>query len=406
MQQGGAAMTAVAASARGPALGFTLVLGMIMAVGPLTIDLYLPAFPSIARDLAATEGQVQYTLAIYLFGMALGQAIYGPLTDKYGRRAPLIGGLALYIVGAILCALAPSIGLLIAGRLVQALGGAAGAVVVSAVVRDRYEGRAAASLFSTLMLVMGVAPAIAPTLGTWILGLLNWRAMFVVLAAYGLLALLLTVLRLPETHPAAARAGMRLRDSLGVYAGLLRQRQFIAYALAGGFSFGAMFAYITGSPFLFLQELHTAPGLYALLFGVNAAGLVAASQVNRALLRRFEPGQIARWAGRAVLLVGGLLLAATLLGALSTPLVAALFFALLASSGLLFPNNAALALSSVTERVGSASALNGTLQSALGALSGSAVGALGGGSLAIMAVMVACGLGILICHEAARRTWK
>lgn len=396
-------MTVAVAASRAPTLGFTLVLGMIMAVGPLTIDLYLPAFPSIARDLAATEGQVQYTLAVYLFGMALGQALYGPVTDKYGRRAPLLGGLLLYVLGAVLCALAPSIGLLIAGRLVQALGGAAGAVVVSAVVRDRYEGRAAASLFSTLMLVMGVAPAIAPTLGTWILGLLNWRAMFVVLAAYGVLALLLTALRLPETHPAPARVGMRLRDSLGVYAGLLRQRQFIAYALAGGFSFGAMFAYITGSPFLFLQELHTAPGLYALLFGVNAAGLVAASQVNRALLRRFEPGQIARWAGRAVLLIGLSLLAGAALHFLSVPLVAALFFALLCSSGLLFPNNAALALSSVTERVGSASALSGTLQSALGALSGTLVGALGGGSLAIMGVIAGYGLGILVCHQVARR---
>ncbi|MFC4453777.1 multidrug effflux MFS transporter [Deinococcus sonorensis] len=391
------------APSRAPTLAFTLVLGTIMAIGPLTIDLYLPAFPQIVQDLMATPGQVQYTLAVYLFGLALGQALYGPVADKYGRRAPLLAGLALYVAGAALCALAPSIGVLIAGRLVQALGGAAGAVIVSAVVRDRYEGKAAASLFSTLMLVTGVAPAIAPTLGTWLLTFLHWRALFGVLAAYGALCLLLSAQRLPETHAVAARAGMRLRDTAVVYAGLVRQRRFMGYSLAGGFSFGALFAYITGSPFLFLQELHVRPGVYALLFGVNAAGLTLASQVNRALLRRYEPEQMARVAGRVALLVGLLLLAAALLQLLSVPLVAALFFALLCCAGMLFPNNSALALSSVSERVGSASALNGTLQSALGALSGTLVGALGGGSVAIMTVITVCALGVLICHQVARR---
>lgn len=396
-------MTALTRESRSPTLGFMLLLGLIMAIGPLTIDLYLPAFPRIARDLAASEGQVQYTLAVYLFGLALGQALYGPVADKYGRRAPLLGGLLLYVLGALLCALAPSIGLLIGGRLVQALGGAAGAVIVNATVRDLYQGKAAASLFSTLMLVTGVAPAVAPTLGTWLLTFLSWRAIFAGLAVFGALCLLLAAWRLPETHPAPARLGMRLRDTLGVYAGLFRQRRFIAYSLAGGFSSGMMFAYITGSPFLFLQELHVRPGLYALLFGLNAVGLALASQVNRALLRRLEPGQVAPRAAAVSLTIGALLLAASLLHVLSVLLVAALFFVLLCCVGFLLPNNAALALSSVSERVGSASALNGALQSAIGALSGTLVGALGGGSVAIMAVIAACALGVVVCHGVARR---
>lgn len=252
-------MTAAAADSRAPTLGFTLVLGLIQAIWPLTVDLYLPAFPQIARDLGATPGQVQYTLAAYLFGVALGQAALGPVTDKYGRRAPLLAGLGLYLLGTLVCVLAPSVGVLIVGRVVQALGGAAGAVVVSAVVRDRYEGKAAAGLFSTLMLVTGVAPAIAPTLGTWLLTFLPWRAIFGVLAVYGALCLLLVALRLPETHPAPARVGMRLRDAASVYAGLLRRRVFLSYSLAAGFSGGMLFAYITGSPFLFLGELDASP---------------------------------------------------------------------------------------------------------------------------------------------------
>ncbi|WP_425147047.1 multidrug effflux MFS transporter [Deinococcus sp.] len=396
-------MSAVTARSAAPTLGFTLLLGLIMALGPLSIDLYLPAFPAIARELEASDGQVQYTLSVYLLGLALGQAAYGPVADKYGRRLPLLVGLLLYALSALLCALAPSVLTLTLFRGMQALGGAAGAVITSSVVRDRYEGKAAASLFSTLMLVTGVAPAIAPSLGTWLLTLTPWRGLFVLLAVFAALCLLLASLWLPETHPKSQRAGVRLRDTAGVYLSLLKNRAFLSYSLASGFTFGMLFAYVSGSPFLFLQNLHVSAGLYAVLFGVNSLGITLASQWNRALLRRYEPAQVARWAARASGVIGAALLAAALLHSLSVPLLAPLFFGLLGCAGMLLPNNTALALSSVTARVGSAAALNGTIQMTLGGLAGTLIGALGGSPLVIMAMILLCAAGIMVCHAAARR---
>ncbi|AWN24475.1 MFS transporter [Deinococcus irradiatisoli] len=374
-----------------------------MAIGPFSIDLYLPAFPRMAREFGVADGQIQYTLSVYLLGLALGQALYGPLADKYGRKWPLLAGLTLYVAASLLCAFAPSVTVLTLARGLQALGGAAGAVITSSVVRDRYQGKAAASLFSTLMLVTGVAPAIAPSLGTWLLTLLPWRMLFVGLALFAGACLLLAAVWLPETHPPQQRLGVRLRDTAQVYASLLRHRSFIAYSLASGFTYGALFAYISGSPFLFLEDLKVSAGLYAVLFGVNSLGLTLAAQVNRALLRRFEPAQLVRWAGSALLSVGALLLAAALLGALSLPVLAGLLFALLCCIGMLMPNNTALALSSVSERVGSAAALSGTLQMALGGLSGTLVGALGGSPVAVMSVIVVSGLGVFVSHRVARR---
>ncbi|ULH15741.1 multidrug effflux MFS transporter [Deinococcus sp. KNUC1210] len=396
-------MSAVTSTKAAPTLGFTLLLGLIMAIGPLSIDLYLPAFPGIARELQASDGQVQYTLSVYLLGLALGQAAYGPVADKYGRRLPLLAGLLLYVAAALLCAFAPSVGTLTLFRGLQALGGAAGAVITSSVVRDRYEGKAAASLFSTLMLVTGVAPAIAPSLGTWLLTLMPWRMLFVVLASFAALALLLSSLWLPETLPRAQRAGVRLRDTAGVYLSLLRNRPFLAYSLASGFTFGALFAYISGSPFLFLQHLHVSAGLYAVLFGVNSLGLTLAAQANRALLRRFEPARVASWAALAAGVVAALLLSSALLHLLSVPLLSVLFFSLLCCVGMLMPNNAALALSSVQTRVGSAAALTGTIQMTLGGLSGTLVGALGGSQVVIMAMILVCVVGVLSCYAAVRR---
>ena len=394
--------TATARSAA-PTLGFTLLLGLIMAIGPLSIDLYLPAFPQMTREFGVVDGQIQYTLSVYLLGLALGQALYGPLADKYGRKWPLLVGLGLYIAAALLCAFAPSVGFLILARGLQALGGAAGAVITSSVVRDRYQGKAAASLFSTLILIIGVAPAIAPSLGTWLLTLLPWRMLFVALAVFAGAALVASALWLPETHPPSQRAGVRLRDTAQVYGALIGRRAFIMYSLASGFTFGALFAYVSGSPFLFLQNLKTAPALYAVLFGVNALGMVLASQINRALLGRFEPAQISRWAGRALLGVGVVLLVTAAMHVLSVPLLAALFFALMCCAGMLMPNNTALALSSVSERVGSAAALNGTIQMALGGLAGTVVGALGSTPLAVMGVIVVSAAGVLVCYQVARR---
>ncbi|KRF24502.1 transporter [Phycicoccus sp. Soil803] len=368
---------------------FVLVLGALIAIGPLTIDTYLPALPSITRDLAASESAVQGTLTGILLGMGLGQLLVGPLADAVGRRRPLIAGLALHIAASVFCAFAPSIELLTAGRAIQGLGNAAVAVVSMAMVRDLFAGSAAATMLSRLMLVMGLAPVLAPTLGGFILQLTSWRGVFVILAVAGVLMVTLASLALRETLPVERRRPLAFRPVLATYASLLRDRTFVGLVLISGLMFATLFSYIGGSSFV-LQDIYgLSVAQFGLAFGINSLGFLTGSQLNPFLLQKFAPRQLVRagvsiGATAALLLLGS---AATGFGGLALILVPLWF--LLFACGLTLPNTPALALTRHGEAAGTAAALLGASQFVIGGAAAPLIGVMGSGSAVPMALVMA-----------------
>ncbi|MEI6160692.1 MAG: Bcr/CflA family efflux MFS transporter, partial [Roseococcus sp.] len=262
------------------------LLGLLAAFGPLSIDMYLPAFPEIGASLGGGVEGVQLTLAAYVVGMALGQLLHGPLSDRLGRRRPLFAGLTIYILASALCALATSMEALIALRLLQALAGCAGMVISRAVVRDVSDVLDPVRLMGQLMLVMGVAPILAPLMGGYIAAWFGWRAIFWALALIGLTALLLCAFLLGETLPEARRRRVSFFEVLRSYASLLADRRFMGAALASGFAISGMFAYIAGSPFVFITLNGVATEHYGWLFGGAAAGFIVFSQISAKLAAR------------------------------------------------------------------------------------------------------------------------
>jgi DHA1 family bicyclomycin/chloramphenicol resistance-like MFS transporter len=364
------------------------VLGALTAFGPLSIDMYLPGLPALASTFDAPAWAAQLTLTACLAGLALGQIVAGPLSDRFGRRVPVLLGVGAYAVLSALCALAPSVFPLVGLRLLQGLAGAAGIVIARAVVRDLHSGHEAARFFSLLMLVNGAAPILAPVLGGQILGVTSWRGVFVVLAAIGVLLLAASAWALPETLAPERRHPGGVADTLRTFGRLLRDRTFLGYALACGLCFGAMFAYIAGSPFV-LQEIYGAsPQLYSFIFAVNALGIVGASQANRALVGRFEPRAIARGAQATQALAGLALLVAVAVGTGVWPVVI-LLFVVVASLGLVMPNATALALADHPEVAGSASGLLGVMQFMVGAAAAPLVGVGGTDTALPMAAAIA-----------------
>jgi DHA1 family bicyclomycin/chloramphenicol resistance-like MFS transporter len=360
----------------------TLVLGALAAFGPMSIDMYLPSLPALAGALQTDPASAQMTLAAFFVGMALGQILYGPLADRFGRKPPLYAGLVVYVLASIGCALALDIQTLIVARFVQALGACSGMIIARAVVRDLFGLQDAARMFSVLMLVMGVAPILAPLAGGQLLVSLGWQSIFLALAAFGVLCLIAAVVWLPETRP----AGVRSHGVLRSYAGLLGDASFMGYALAGGLASAAMFAYITGSPYVFIDLYGVPAQHYGWLFGGNALGLIAASQINRRLLRRRPVARVLRSASAvnlafAVVLVGLVASgAARGLADIALPL-----FGFIATLGFIFPNGAALALAPQGARAGSAAAMLGAIQFGLATLVSGLVSALHDGSALPMA---------------------
>jgi DHA1 family bicyclomycin/chloramphenicol resistance-like MFS transporter len=370
-------------------LGLVILLGALTAFGPLSIDMYLPAFPTLTRHFHATPAQVQLTLTACLAGLALGQLVYGPLSDALGRRRPLYLGLVAYTVASLLCAVAPSALALTGLRFVQGFGGAAGLVIARAVIRDRFAGVALARFFSLLMVVNGLAPILAPLIGSELMRHWTWPAVFVVLAGYGAVLLLAASAGLPETLAPQRRRRGGLRDTGRTFGRLARDRAFVGYALCGGLVFAAMFSYISGSPFVLQEIYHASPRFFALAFGTNAVGIVLAGQLNAVLLNRIGPRSLLV----AVLLVHlagalGVVAAVTSgshhLGWLLPPL-----FLTVASVGMVLPNTTALALAEHADAAGSASALLGVGQFLFGALAAPLVGLAGSGTALPMAAVIA-----------------
>jgi DHA1 family bicyclomycin/chloramphenicol resistance-like MFS transporter len=353
-----------------------LLLGALTAIGPLAIDMYLPAFPAIATGLHTELGAVQITLSVFFAGIALGQLFYGPISDRWGRRIPLLFGLSLFTVASLGCTFAHSIESLTLWRLAMSIGGASGMVVSRAVVRDRCDTRQMAQMFALLMLIMGLAPILAPSLGGLVLGWVGWRGIFGFIAFFGLVCGIVAFLKLEESLPPERRHRGDLISALKTYGGLLKHQWFLVHCLIAGSISGALFGYVSAAPTLFTEHLGFGPRTFSILFGLNAACLVAAAQINRPLLKRYGPRRILLGACVLMAVSSVTLFAASLLGFANLWVTEVTLAAVLASAGLAFPNVGALALAPFARIAGSASALQGSLQFSVGALAGAAIGLL------------------------------
>ncbi|WP_037924519.1 multidrug effflux MFS transporter [Streptomyces violaceorubidus] len=397
-------------AARRVGLLVTLILGSLTATPPLAMDMYLPALPEVTRSLGAPAATVQLTLTACLAGMALGQIVVGPMSDKWGRRRPLLAGLAVYVVATALCAVAPNVELLVAFRLVQGLAGAAGIVISRAVVRDLYDGVAMARFFSTLMLISGVAPVVAPLVGGQILRVTDWRGVFVVLVVVGVALGVVVWARLPETLPVEDRHAGGVGDTLRAMRGLLADRAFTGYMLAGGFAFASLFAYVAASPFV-MQEIYGASAqTFSLLFGLNSIGLLVVGQINgKILVGRVRLDRVLGFGLVVVIAAATVLLLMSLgvFGEVGLGPVAAALFVLMSAMGVSLPNTQALALMRVKKSAGSASALLGTSSFLIGAVVTPLVGIAGEDTAVPMAVVqlvaavVALGFLVTLCRSSA-----
>ncbi|MCW3814009.1 multidrug effflux MFS transporter [Micromonospora sp. DR5-3] len=387
-------------------LRLVLVLGSLIAIGPLTIDMYLPALPAITTDLQTTSAAVQLTLTGTLAGLALGQLLIGPLSDAVGRRKPLLAGIGLHIVASVLCAIAPNIGIVGTLRVLQGLGVAASSVVAMAVVRDLFSGAAFARLFSRLMLVMGVAPILAPTLGSGLLRWSDWRGVFIALAVFGALLVTVAAFGLAETLPPERRRRGGVAATVRDYGALLRDRTFVGLVLVAGLAMAALFAYVAGSSFVFQQQYGLDEQQFGIAFGAGAVGLITATQLNVRLLRRYSPQRILVTALAVGTAAGLVLLAVAATGFGGLAAILASLWVVLAAAGLAMPNAPALALSRHGEAAGTAAALLGAVQFGVGALAAPLVGVLGTGSVAMAAVvaggMVAAMAVLLVVVRPAR----
>lgn len=380
--------------------GWLVLLGALTAIGPLSIDMYLPAFPMLERDLGAAAGSAELTLAAFFIGLAVGQLVWGPISDRFGRKPPLYASLTLFALASLGCALAGSVEALTFWRVLQALGGSAGMVITRAVVRDRCSAREAARAFSLLILVMGLAPILAPLLGGWLSVLLGWRALFYLLTAFALACLLAIHHYLQESHDIRHQPPLRFGRVFADYAGLLGNRAFLGHALCGGLAMAGMFAYIAGSPFVLIQMGGISAEHFGWAFGANALGFVAASQWNAHLLKTREPTRLLRRALGVPAVAGLGLLLLTFNGGFTLPLFLLGLFLYVASLGFIVPNSSACALATHGQQAGAASALLGALQFGLATLAGVGISLLHDGSAWPLALLLAVGgIGALTVHR-------
>ena len=363
------------------------VLLLLTVFGPISMDLYLPLLPALTLELDAATSMAQLTITACLIGLALGQLVAGPLSDRIGRRRPLVAGLVTYAGVSLLCALAPSVGVLMGLRFLQGLAGGAGIVIGRAVVRDLFSGAAAARLFSSLMLVTGLAPILAPVIGAQVLKVTDWEGIFVVLAVVSLLIVTLAAVALPETLPAARRDRGGLAHTLRLIRGLLTQRSFMGYALTAALAFGALFAYISGSSFVLQDVYGLSPQSFSLAFGANGLGLVAGSQINARLVGRFGPGFLLRRALLVIVTAAAALVVVVAIDLGVWPVIIATFV-VMSSLSFVMPNSTALALADQAKVAGTAAALLGVIQFLVGGLAAPLVGLGGTGSALPMAVVM------------------
>lgn len=364
-----------------------LLLGVMVALGPLTIDMYLPALPNIADDYGVSSSVVQLTLTGTLAGLGLGQLIVGPLSDSLGRRRPLMAGIVLHIVASMLCLFAPNIALLGVARGLQGMGAAAAMVVAFAVVGDLFAESAAATVISRLMLVLGVAPVLAPSLGAAVLLKASWHWVFAVLVVIAGALLLLAAMALPETLSVSHRRPLKVRSIAATYVEVLRDGRFVVLVLVAALGMSGLFAYISGAAFVLQDRFGLDQQAFALVFGAGAVALIGATQFNVVLLRRFAPQTIALWALAAASIAGVVFVGLSVahIGGLLGFVVPV--WAILGAMGLVIPNAPAVALSRHPEAAGTAAAVLGAAQFGLGAAIAPLVGVLGNDAVALALVM-------------------
>lgn len=374
-------------------LRLALVLGLLSCIGPFAIDMYLPALPAIGADLGAGVPAMQGTISAYFLAFGIAQLVYGPWADQAGRKPPMYAGVAIFAVGTVICALAPSVTVLTAGRVVQGLGGAALMVIPRAVIRDVATGHAATRLMASVMLVISVSPMLAPLAGSGVLAVADWRWIFGLLAVASGLSLTLAHLALPETLAPALRQPFDPATMRRGVARLFGDRRFLALTGVGGFGMASFFVFIASGPFVYTQAFGLSPTQFSLAFAVNAIGFFAASQVAAPLGQRFGAAQVVRAAtvGFAAVALG--LLAIALSGGASLPVTMAGLFAANAFIGLFLPTTMVLALDSQGDNAGLASSVGGTMQMLAGGLTVAATGPFFDGSVAPMiAAIAACGV--------------
>lgn len=371
-------------------LRLALVLGAISAIAPVSIDMYLPALPALGTEFGASKAEVQQSLSAYLLGMACGQLVHGPLSDRYGRKMPLVIALGLYTAAALGCALATGAHALILMRIMQGLAGSVGAVASRAIARDCHEGPALVRILAMVLLVSGVAPMLAPLLGGWTLLLGSWRLIFLAQVLFGLALMASVAWGLPETHPVANRSLGGIAGSLRDLLGVLRTRAFLAYALPFALSAGALFAYIVASPFVFVQHFGVSEHNFGWFFGINALGLILGAQVSSRLVRRWSVravtiGVLTAQAATALIFVG------VALGAGGLWATAVSLLAATSAVGFVFPVASAGGMMPFAKQAGSASAMMGVLHGLMGALASSLVGHVpGAGAVPMAIVMASC----------------
>lgn len=382
---------------------FLFLLAMITALDAMAIDMYLPAFPAVALELGVSAGRVQQTLSVFLVGLALGQGLYGPLLDRFGRRWPLLMGLGIFVLGSVLAALADSVEWLLVARFLQALGAAAGLVAPRAIVSDVCTVQESARVFSVLMQVMMIAPILAPVAGGWLLNHGGWRMVFWTLAMVGTLGAAWGLRAIQETLPREKRAPLHAGAILRAYALQCRNPAFMAYTLAGGFILGALFVYISASPFVLIEHFGMTPQHFSYFFAANAVGIVVAGQLSLWWTKRWGEQRVLL-AGIAVHALAGLaLVAAVQLDRADLPVYLALVGLSIWTLGLVFGNLTALTMAQAGEQAGVASALMGLLQYLMGAVVGGLVALAAPGLVPLPATILACGvLAALCCWWAAR----
>jgi len=359
--------------------GWLILVGAMSALGPFSIDMYLPGFPLIEHELG--EGGVERTMATYLLGIALGQLVYGPVSDRFGRKPPLYFGLILYAIGATGCAFAANMSMLMIMRIVQAVGACAPLVVGRAVVRDRCEPHEAARAYSMLMLIVSLGPIIAPTLGGWVITVSGWRAVFVFQAVGGIALVVAMHTMLRESRDPQHVVPLRFSTVLASYAALCSSRRFIGYSFVGGFGMAGLFCYVTGSPIVMANVFGLTPTQFGYMIGLNGLAFISASRLNIHALQTSTPAQVLAKTAWWPLAFTTLLAIISFFIAPPLWLVIVLQFCFFISVGRLTPNVSALALAPYAREAGSASALMGALQSALGMFAGVAVAMFSDGSL-------------------------
>ncbi|QIL75247.1 multidrug effflux MFS transporter [Hymenobacter sp. HDW8] len=377
-----------------------LILGSLSALGPFSIDMYLPGFPAIAEDLNTTAARVTLSLSSFFVGISAGQLLYGPLLDRFGRKKPLYVGLAVYVLASIGCAMIQTIDGLIVLRLIQAIGSCAAGVASVAMIRDLFPVKDSAKVFALIMLVIGLSPMIAPTAGSYVTAAFGWHGVFIVLGAMGLLLLIATFLWLPESYEPDTTMSLKPKPILANFWSVLREPQFYTYTFTGAMSFCGLFAYVAGSPLVFMEIFGVSGEVYGWIFAFLSVGLIGASQVNSYMLRHYQNEQLVYAALICQVLTGVVFLVLISGGWIGLYGTIALLFIFLCCLGFSSPNTAALSLAPFARNAGSASALMGAIRMAMGALASMAVSVFSNGTavpmVAIMAVTSVVALVLLL----------